>query len=169
LNTYLRADPPCLKYEYIKGGNLVGLMSERSARGELTPRFATKIIYRFGKSLAIAHHLKPAIVLSDLKPANILVQSNADDKVALLVADLGIGGIAVAQVIHKDTSRPAMCEQTGVVLGVGAGDANGYRGRRLHPAGRSRRAATGRRRWLQKRAHRRLRRASHGNGLPGLL
>jgi len=112
LQTYLRADPPCLEYEYVAGGDLSGLMQEQMARGGASAQFAAQIILRLAKTVAFAHRLSPPIVHRDLKPANILVQRKPDGKVTLLVADFGIGGIAAAQVIRKETGRPLSREQS---------------------------------------------------------
>ena len=112
LQTYLRADPPCLEYEYVEGGDLSALMQEQMARDAASPEFATKIILHIAKTIAFAHRLSPPIVHRDLKPANILVQRNADGKVTLRVADFGIGGIAAAQVIRQETGRPQSREQS---------------------------------------------------------
>jgi len=36
LDTFLKADPPCLMYEYVEGGDLAGLIQERHPKGKLT-------------------------------------------------------------------------------------------------------------------------------------
>jgi formylglycine-generating enzyme required for sulfatase activity len=78
-------------------------------QGGASPQFAAQIIHRLAKTLAFAH--QKGIVHRDLKPANILVQRK-DGGLILLIADFGIGGVAAAQVIRKETGRPATREQT---------------------------------------------------------
>jgi len=112
LQTYLRADPPCLEYELVEGGDLAGFIQEQMTRGGVSTQFAAQIIHRLAKTVAFAHGLNPPIVHRDLKPANILVQRKPDGKVALLVADFGIGGIAAAQVIRKETGQQKSREQS---------------------------------------------------------
>jgi len=110
LQTYLRADPPCLEYEFVEGGDLGGLMQEQMAQGA-SPQVAAQIIHRLAKTVAFAHRMSEPIVHRDLKPANILVQRKPDGKVTLLIADFGIGGVAAAQVIRQETGRPTTREQ----------------------------------------------------------
>jgi len=112
LQTYLRADPPCLEYELVEGGDLAGLMQEMVAQGGMSPAFAGQIISRLAKTIAFAHGLNPPIVHRDLKPANILVQRKPDGKVGLRIADFGIGGLAAASVIRQEICRPASRQQT---------------------------------------------------------
>jgi len=57
LQTYLRADPPCLEYEYVEGGDLAALMQEQMAHCAASPEFATKIILHIAKTIAFAHRL----------------------------------------------------------------------------------------------------------------
>jgi len=110
LQTYLRADPPCLEYEFVEGGDLGGLMQEQMAQGA-SPQVAAQIIHRLAKTVAFAHRMSEPIVHRDLKPAHILVKRKPDGKVTLLIADFGIGGIAAAQVIRQETGRPTTREQ----------------------------------------------------------
>jgi formylglycine-generating enzyme required for sulfatase activity len=111
LQTYLRADPPCLEYEYVEGGDLTGLVQEQLTEGGASPEFAAKTISQLARTIAFAHRLDPPIVHRDLKPANILVQRRPDGGVDLLIADFGIGGIAAAQVIQQEVSRPVSLQQ----------------------------------------------------------
>jgi formylglycine-generating enzyme required for sulfatase activity len=99
LHTYLGADPPCLAYEYIDGGDLAGLIQER--RDGLPPQQAARVIHRLAEIVGFAHRLQPAIVHRDLKPANILVKSRPDGKVALRITDFGIGGLAVQEAMTQ--------------------------------------------------------------------
>jgi eukaryotic-like serine/threonine-protein kinase len=103
-HTYLRADTPCLEYEYVAGGDLGGLIQEwHAAEGGPNPQQAAKVVQRLAEVAGFAHHLHPPIVHRDLKPANILLQAD-DGGRQFKVADFGIGGVAVSQAIQQ-TSR----------------------------------------------------------------
>jgi serine/threonine protein kinase len=71
LHTYLSADPPCLEYEYVEGGDLAGLIQELHARGEMTAERATRLALQLAEIVAHAHRADPAIVHGDLKPSKI--------------------------------------------------------------------------------------------------
>jgi serine/threonine protein kinase len=73
LETYLTANPPCLMYEYVEGGDLTGLFPE-ARLGGLAPDLATRIVQRLASIVASAHRLNPPLVHRDLKPSNILVR-----------------------------------------------------------------------------------------------
>lgn len=103
LGTHLNADPPCLVYELIEGGDLAGLVRDWY-RGGFAPsslRIA-KVMRRLAKIVGFAHRLDPPIVHRDLKPSNVLVAS-LGDRLVLKVADFGIGGLAAAQAIRQQT------------------------------------------------------------------
>jgi serine/threonine protein kinase len=112
LHTYLSADPPCLEYEYVEGGDLTGLIQEMHARGPAKPEVANRLLLRLAEVVAFAHRAEPPIVHGDLKPANVLVRRTAEGKVMLRVIDFGIGGIAAAraaQEVRQPTrSRPQL-------------------------------------------------------------
>jgi hypothetical protein len=101
LHTYLNANPPCLEYEYVDGGDLAGLIREwyqpPNQPGPLLVEEATHLMVQLIGVVAFAHRLKRVIVHRDLKPANILVQRSARGKVTLRVSDFGIGGVAASQ------------------------------------------------------------------------
>jgi hypothetical protein len=61
--TYLSAEPPCLEYEFIPGGNLAGVIQEwhRSPRGP-GPMQVAQVVRRLAKIVAFAHRLEPPIV-----------------------------------------------------------------------------------------------------------
>jgi formylglycine-generating enzyme required for sulfatase activity len=100
--TYLNAEPPCLEYEYIAGGDLAGLVHEwhRHRQGP-APLQAAQVMRRLAKIVAFAHRLEPPIVHRDLKPANILVQRTTDGSLALRIADFGNGGVAASHAIRQ--------------------------------------------------------------------
>jgi serine/threonine protein kinase len=95
LDAFLNADPPCLKYELIEGGDLSGLLREWQPL-PLAERWrpATEALRRLADIVGSAHRLAPPIVHRDLKPANVLVQRAAADDYRLRVTDFGIGGVA---------------------------------------------------------------------------
>jgi serine/threonine protein kinase len=127
LDASLSADPPCLKYEYIEGGDLAGLVREWQERPP-RPRWraATEVVARLARIVAFAHKLSPPIVHRDLKPANILVRkaevrsqkdesrqktadSGSSDSSFILhpsdfdlrITDFGIGGVAALQALAE--------------------------------------------------------------------
>ena len=102
--TYLDADPPCLQYEYIEGGDLAGLIQEwHRQTPKPTSEQATKVMRRLSEIVGFAHRLNPPIVHRDLKPSNILLQRVAGET-QFKIADFGIGGVAISQAI-KATNR----------------------------------------------------------------
>ncbi|MBI1914837.1 MAG: Hsp70 family protein [Planctomycetes bacterium] len=108
-HTYLSADPPCLEYEFVEGGDLAGLLLEsKPSRTGLSLAEAARVVHRLATIVGFAHRLKPPIVHRDLKPANILVQRGVGGTSVLRVSDFGIGGLAAQQAIeltrsvHKD-------------------------------------------------------------------
>ena len=99
--TYLSADTPCLEYEYVAGGDLLGLVHDmQQPAGKLGWKQATQIIGRLAEIVGFAHRLSRPIVHRDLKPANILVYLK-DGKAHLKIADFGIGAVAASQAIQK--------------------------------------------------------------------
>ena len=102
LHTYLSADPPCLAYELVAGGDLAGLMYKlQKGKDGLTAAQAGAILYRLARTMGQVHHLHPPIVHRDLKPANILVQRLDGGNVHFRIADFGIGGVASSQAIEQ--------------------------------------------------------------------
>ncbi len=98
--TYLSADPPCLQYEYVQGGDLAGLILEWHRDGSRpTPEQAARVVLRLCETVGYFHRLTPRIIHRDLKPANILTQ-RVDGQVVFKIADFGIGGIASAQAVQ---------------------------------------------------------------------
>src|SRR5205085_1977279 len=76
LQTYLDANPPCLEYECVDGGDLAGLIREwHRAQGGPTAEQAARVVLRLAEVVGFAHRLQPPIVHRDLKPANILVEA----------------------------------------------------------------------------------------------
>jgi hypothetical protein len=94
LHTYLGADPPCLEYEYVPGGDLTGLIARLHREPGPAPMAeATRWMAEVADAVAFAHRLDPPIVHRDLKPANVLLQPRPGGFM-LRVADFGIGGLA---------------------------------------------------------------------------
>lgn len=97
---YLDADPVCLEYEYVNGGDLSGLVNQmKGLPAAKRGQFANQTIRKLAKIVGQAHRLGPPIVHRDLKPANILVRRNPDGKIDVLVADFGIGGMVAQRAI----------------------------------------------------------------------
>src|SRR5262249_23888382 len=98
-HTYLGADPPCLEYEFVPGGDLAGVIREwhqTPAGPDLADR-ATRLLLELARIVAFAHGLNPPIVHRDLKPANILVSGGSAPGATggfLKITDFGIGGLA---------------------------------------------------------------------------
>jgi formylglycine-generating enzyme required for sulfatase activity len=108
--TYLRADPPCLQYEYVEGGDLSGLIRDWQRRTDgISPEKVARVILHLAEIMAFAHRLDPPIVHRDLKPANILLQRLQGGKVAVKITDFGIGGIAASKAIQapRQATKPS--------------------------------------------------------------
>jgi len=106
LHSYLNANPACLEYEYVEGGDLAGLIQDwhRSSTGFPPDRIA-RLMFQLAEIVGFAHRLNPPIVHRDLKPANILVQKAENGEPKLKVADFGIGGVAASQAIAESRSE----------------------------------------------------------------
>jgi TPR repeat protein len=102
-HTYLSADPPCLEYEYVEGGDLGVLVQEWHRTGQATPKRVNQLMLGLSGIVAFAHKLPRPIVHRDLKPANVLVQPRGGE-VALRVTDFGIGSITAEQA-RRETQR----------------------------------------------------------------
>jgi formylglycine-generating enzyme required for sulfatase activity len=102
-HTFLAADPPCLEYEFVSGGDLTGLLHEWRAEpaGAARADRAARIMLNLARIVAFAHQLSPPIVHRDLKPANILVRRGTDGREQLRIADFGIGGVAADHMIAQ--------------------------------------------------------------------
>jgi formylglycine-generating enzyme required for sulfatase activity/serine/threonine protein kinase len=91
---YLDVEPPCLEYEHVAGGDLVGLIQDWQRQGGLPVPAILQVMQRLTEAVAFAHRFDPPIVHRDLKPANILVQ-RGNGGFRMKIADFGIGGLAV--------------------------------------------------------------------------
>jgi tetratricopeptide (TPR) repeat protein len=117
LHTYLNADPPCLEYEFIEGGDLAGAIhTYQAAKGPLPPDMATKIVLHLVRAVGHVHKLSPPIVHRDLKPANVLVRRK-EDRNEFLITDFGIGGVVASQALEQTrqgtTSQPMLTSLKG--------------------------------------------------------
>jgi formylglycine-generating enzyme required for sulfatase activity/serine/threonine protein kinase len=104
LDTALANEPPCLKYEYVPGGDLACLIHQwhQQATPHLVEQ-ASHLMCDLAGIVGFAHHLSPPIVHRDLKPANILLQAIEPGRIHLRVADFGIGGVATRRA-REETS-----------------------------------------------------------------
>ena len=117
--TYLAADPPCLAYEYVAGGDLAGCIQDSSPRGGIPPRQAARIVQGLAEVVGFAHRLSPPVVHRDLKPANILVQRTPGGQIAFRVADFGVGGLATSgPTVQTRAGGPRHEAMATVVLGT---------------------------------------------------
>jgi formylglycine-generating enzyme required for sulfatase activity len=99
--TYLNAEPPCLEYEYVPGGDLAGLIHQwHHQRRRPSPATVAQLLRRLARVVGFAHRFSPAIVHGDLKPANILVQRLADGTLSVKIADFGIGVVAASHAVR---------------------------------------------------------------------
>jgi serine/threonine protein kinase len=106
-HAYLKADPPCLEYEYVAGGDLAGLIKDfHRGTGSYSVESVSRVMAQLAGIVGFAHRLDPPIVHRDLKPANILVQRGAAGGIQLKVADFGIGGVAASQAIKEAGAKP---------------------------------------------------------------
>jgi serine/threonine protein kinase len=117
LDAALGADPPCLKYEYVEGGDLSGLVREWCdlTAAERWPR-ATRVAAQLARIVGVAHRLSPPIVHRDLKPANVLLAACgvATPQAAVFkITDFGIGGVAASEAISE--SRQGSATRGGVL------------------------------------------------------
>ena len=116
-HTYLGADPPCLAYEYVAGGDLAALVRERAAAGApLRPGEAASIVLRLAEAVGSAHRLSPPVVHRDLKPANVLVRHLPGGGYELKVTDFGIAALADGHGVGG--SAPATGTTTAGLLGA---------------------------------------------------
>jgi serine/threonine protein kinase len=115
--TYLSADPPCLQYEYVEGGDLGGLILDwhRQARRP-SPEQVARELLRLAEIVAVVHRIDPPIVHRDLKPANILVKRLSNGEIAYKIPDFGIGGIASSRAIQasRQVTSPSQFLTTAV-------------------------------------------------------
>jgi WD40 repeat protein len=109
LDTSLKSDPPFLKYEYVDGGDLSGLIRDWHESGGANAERATQVLRQVAEVVAYAHRLNPPIVHRDLKPANILLERDGPGgDVVCRVADLGIGGVAAERVIARTRTNRSL-------------------------------------------------------------
>lgn len=107
-HTYLSANPPCLEYQYVEGGDLTDLIRDWHQKGQATPERMAQVILRLAGIVAFAH--ERGIVHRDLKPANLLTEKKADGKVRLRVTDFGIGAVEArhaADQVRRETQGTA--------------------------------------------------------------
>ena len=96
LHTYLSADPPCLAYEYIDGGDLAGLI--QASRAASHPQ-AARVVQPGGN-----RGLRPSPE-STGRPPRPQTRQHPDEKgcraSSLRITDFGIGGLAIQQAVRS--------------------------------------------------------------------
>lgn len=98
---WLEAEPPCLEYEYVNGGDLCGLMGEWLVQTpEKRATLALQMLHRLAKIIAPLHEMDPPIVHRDLKPANVLVSKGPNNKFDMKISDFGISGVAAGMALE---------------------------------------------------------------------
>jgi formylglycine-generating enzyme required for sulfatase activity len=114
---YLSADPPCLEYDYVVAGNLVGMLQEwEQIRRRPNHAQIAQIVQRLAKTMAFAHRLVPPLVHRALKPANILVNHSSDGRLSFRVTDFGCGSVAAAQAVREAIKGSSGPEQRAAAL-----------------------------------------------------
>jgi serine/threonine protein kinase len=103
LKTYLSADPPCLEYEFIEGGELSGLIREWHNQQKPSSQDVAALMLELSAIVGYMHRLSPPVVHRDLKPANILLCPKKGGGFTLKVADFGIGGISSSKLLHRES------------------------------------------------------------------
>jgi hypothetical protein len=93
---HLEANPPCLEYEYVDGGDLACLVADLHRAGKGAPLTMTRLFFSLAQAVGVAHRMQPPVVHRDLKPTNVLT-TRIDKRVVLKVLDFGIGGIAAVE------------------------------------------------------------------------
>ena len=111
LHSYLGADPPCLEFEYVEGGDLTGVIREWHATGPPRPLDVARLVAGLGRTIGQAHRLSPPVVHRDLKPSNVLAHRMPDGTLSYRIADFGIGGLAARQAARQ-TARDSQSERT---------------------------------------------------------
>jgi serine/threonine-protein kinase len=81
--------PYYLESEYSEGGSLVDWAAAHDGIAEMTMPNRLEVVAQVAEALAAAHSV--GILHKDLKPANVLVNSNADGTLQAQLTDFGIG------------------------------------------------------------------------------
>ncbi len=101
-NAHLDADPPCLEFEYIAGGDLCGLMHQWGSLGApQRVEQAGRLVRRLATTLTPLHRLDPPVVHRDLKPSNILLAVGDDRRLAVKIGDFGLGGLSAGRSLAR--------------------------------------------------------------------
>ncbi|HXG13145.1 MAG TPA: WD40 repeat domain-containing serine/threonine-protein kinase [Gemmataceae bacterium] len=113
---YLDAEPVCLEYEFIRGGDLGGMILRLHQQQAASPDRVARLVHRLALTLRPAHRLKPALVHRGLKPANVLVRRAENNDLDLLISDFGASGTAAARAIAAAARGGARGENLAAVL-----------------------------------------------------
>jgi tetratricopeptide (TPR) repeat protein len=86
---HLSADPPCLEYEYVSGGDLAALTYQLHY-SKAPPDAFHRLLRKIAATVGAFHRLAPPVVHGNLKPANVLVQRRDEGRVSLRIGDFSI-------------------------------------------------------------------------------
>lgn len=117
LDKHLQANPPCLEYEYVEGGDLARLIPAGAATPDELVERSLGLMHELAGIIAFAHDLQPPVVHRDLKPSNILVQQTVIGP-RLRVTDFGIGDVAAQQAVRQSLSHSVRAALTGRLGGA---------------------------------------------------
>jgi hypothetical protein len=102
VSIHLDRDPPSIVYDYIPDGDLSGVIRDLHHSGKSVVEIhhaAHRLILTLAEILAPVH--AEGIVHRDLKPANILLRRLGSGELSPVIADFGIGGVAVEEAIRS--------------------------------------------------------------------
>ncbi len=89
LDWNLEEAPYFLEYVYVEGGSLVDWAESQGGIGELPMADRLEIVAQVATALAASHSV--GVLHKDIKPANILMTRDAEDKPRAVVTDFGVG------------------------------------------------------------------------------
>ncbi|MBX9585048.1 MAG: protein kinase [Gemmataceae bacterium] len=93
----LTADPPCLMFEYVDGGDLAKYVAGQTWEAAERAAWATEVVRELAAAVGHFHRLDPCVVHRDLKPQNVPLDRLPGGRVVPRIADFGIGGVVAAR------------------------------------------------------------------------
>jgi formylglycine-generating enzyme required for sulfatase activity len=93
-HTYLSANPPCLEYEHVEGGDLAGLIRDWHATGGAPDyRPAATLVLQLAEALGHVHRLQPPLVHRGLCPSAVRVRQAPNGRLDAMIAHLGLADL----------------------------------------------------------------------------